>query len=84
MCESWPEYAIARTRRVFEENGYVARNGKIFFKKMDRTRGFMYEAELEKVQYRMHPIKDSHTFVEYESLDAMLEAGWAVESVISF
>ncbi|OIO68030.1 MAG: hypothetical protein CO186_10835 [Zetaproteobacteria bacterium CG_4_9_14_3_um_filter_49_83] len=76
MSEGWSENELNRTVRMFKEKKYHARNGKVHFKNLDKSTGFIFEAEMEKVQYRMHPFKDSHTFVEYESLEAMMAAGW--------
>lgn len=79
MSEGWSEYEVTRTVRMFQEKRYYPRNGKVFFKNLDKSRGFIFEAELEKLQYRIHPIKDSHTFVEFESLESMMSAGWVAE-----
>gem|GEM_PF-6788276 len=59
-------YAIERTRRMFEEQRFFARNGKIFFKNSDRSRVFIYEAEIEKMLLRMRPPKENHTFVAHD------------------
>ena len=77
--EIWSEYAVERTRNMFAERRFLPRNGKIFFKRTDRSKGFIYEAEIEKSLLRMRPIKESHTFVELASVEALLEAGWVVE-----
>lgn len=79
MSDEWTEYEIERTRRMYNEKSYLPRNGKVFFKKKDRTRGFIYEAEISVGELLLRPLKESHTFTEYNSIEAIIEAGWVVE-----
>lgn len=79
MSDGWTEYEIERTRRMYNEKSYLVRNGKVFFKKKDRTRGFIYEAEIAAAELLLRPLKASHTFTEYGSIEAIIEDGWVVE-----
>lgn len=79
MSEGWTEYEIERTSKQYNDKSYLPRNGKVFFKKKDRTRGFIYEAEINAGELLMRPLKDSHTFTEYDSIEAVIESGWVIE-----
>jgi hypothetical protein len=79
MAEEWPEYATRRTREQLESGKWLERNGKIFFKRTDRSRAFIYEAELQKGMLHLRPERQSHTFTHYESVAALLADGWAIE-----
>lgn len=79
MSEPWPENEQQRTRERIESGRCLPRNGKVIFKRTDRSRAFIYEAELDKGMLHMRPMNESHTFTHYESIDALLADGWIIE-----
>ncbi len=78
MSEIWSETMVERSRTVIAESRYLSLNGKVIFKHIDGTRHFVYEAEIDKSLYRLRCMKNSHTFLHYDTLDELFHAGWVL------
>ncbi|MDQ6975378.1 MAG: hypothetical protein Q9M22_02300 [Mariprofundaceae bacterium] len=76
MGETWSETMLERSRSAITESRYLSLNGKIVFKNIDGSRHFVYEAEMDKSLYRLRCMKNSHTFLHFDSVDDLFHAGW--------
>jgi len=78
MSNGWTESVIEKSKNTIAEERYLRLNGKVIFKHRDGTRHFVYEAEMDKRLYRLRCLKNSHTFIHYEDVEALTEAGWVL------
>ncbi|MDX8393965.1 MAG: hypothetical protein R8K21_05185 [Mariprofundales bacterium] len=76
---AWSEAIIEKTRSALQDMRIAPRNGKVFFKNTSGTRHFVYESELEKQLLRLRCVKNSGTYMHYETINDLLLAGWALE-----
>lgn len=78
MNNQWSEEARQTTRETIENQDFGVRNGKVYFKHVDRRFGVIPAGDIIAGRYVVYDPKGER-IDGFESIETLLNAGWVLD-----
>jgi len=78
MTKQWSKSTIEETRRVLEDLSFFTRDGKLYFKHINGTFGYIEDGDAILGSYVMHA-SNGDLLITFETINDLITHGWVLD-----